>query len=109
MSGLGETDTIYAFDAAAMTDALTAPVEVSAADSSGPATTCELRGVQPSESSRSRDLARTWRLETWGSCTSLWRTESSGSGVQPGKKRSESVPVGTKRPSEVLDSLDPPD
>ena len=31
--------------------------------------------------------------------------ESSGSGLQPGKKPSDSVPGGTKRPLEGLDSL----
>ena len=49
------------------------------------------------------------RLETWGSCTASGANvnskESSGSGLQPGKKRSDSVPGGTKRPFEGLDSL----
>ena len=46
------------------------------------------------------------RLETWGSSgANVNSKESAGSGPQPGKKRSYSVPGGTKRPLEGLDSL----
>ena len=63
----GATDTIYALDAAAMTaEALTAPVELSVAVSSGPAAACERRGAQPTESSRSRELARACEIGDLG-------------------------------------------
>ena len=109
----GATDTIYALDAAAMTaEALTAPVELSAAVSAGPAAACERRGAQQSsESSRSRELARACEIGDLGlvhelvaSGANVNSKESSGSGLQPSKNRSDSVPGGTKRP---LDGLDP--
>ncbi len=85
----GATDTIYALDAAAMTaEALTAPVELSAAVSSGPAAACERRGAQPTESSRSRELARACEIGDLGlvhelvaSGANVNSTESSGSGL----------------------------
>ena len=92
--------------------ALTAPIELSAAVSSGPAAACKRRGAQPSESSRSRELARACEIEDLGLVHELVASgaivnskESLGSGLQPGKKRSDSVPGGTKRPSEGLESL----
>ena len=60
------TDIIYALDAAAMTAALTAPVELSAPVSSDPAAACERRGAQPSESSWSRELARACEIGDLG-------------------------------------------
>ena len=61
------TDTMYVLDAAAMmAEALTAPVELSAAVSLGPAVVCERRGAQSTESSRSRDFAKACEMGNSG-------------------------------------------
>ena len=88
-------------------EALTAPVELSAAVSSGPAAACERRGgAQPTESSRSRELARACEIGDLGLVHELSASGANVNGFQPGEKRSVSVPGGTKRPWLVgLDSM----
>jgi len=101
-------------------EALTAPVELSAAVSSGPAAACERRGGAANRIISEQGRPVRWAIR--GLCTSFWQmganmnfTESSGTGFQPGEKRSVSVPGGTKRPLVGLESLgirigeDPPD
>ena len=81
-------------------EALTAPVELSAAVSSGPAAACERRGVVSEQG-----VARACEIGDLGLVHELVASGANVNGFQPGEKRSVSVPRGTKRPLVGLDSL----